>query len=177
MVGLLFVAALGLQGSWFKPCEETSGHAYIHEDLQITGDQWVRVTNANRAEDCSGLDYLTIRQSFKARTAEPELDLQVVKISYEPKTVEETAILNSITFCGFEDWQINMERDVTGLVCNKYQMAHQGQLIYSVLSLRPREPRDLLFVGESTPNADGSSPEKRYIASELYAFERGTAKR
>ena len=172
MISGILALALNLQGGWLKPCEELPGETYVTQELSISGDQWVRRTHANRDRNCRGVEYLEIQEVFTATVKGANLDLKTTSVSYTPRTFEETAILNAMMFCDREDWEINKTQEVTGLVCSGYQIAQRDQMRYSIWQLQKNSGKSLLWLGENTPNADGSVPEKRNLVFELFAFER-----
>lgn len=76
-------------------------------------------------------------------------------------------LYNTIAYCGFTDWVVGIEKDITGLPCmtgaNK-----AGQKIYSIFSIDNHQ----LKMGEADSTHDGLTPEARHVKLSDSIFSR-----
>ncbi len=81
---------------------------------------------------------------------------------------------NSLNYCGFNNWALNVEKNVTGLNCGTTTMPSAGTTEYSVYKVETSYipgfapyfdavfPGDLSFGTKGSTTNDGTTPEKRH---------------
>jgi hypothetical protein len=181
MTNVLFISLLNLicltafaspvpEGSWHKPCENILGDE-ITTQLQVKGSSWHWTHQAFENEGCK-IPYLRFERKFQASLEIPNLNLKLINASYTPLSKEVANAFNQIEFCGLRNWKKDVTRSIVGKICEGVQNYIQEQMTYSKFSITFIGPRELLWIGEPTPDFDGTTPEKRHVSFELYAYER-----
>lgn len=151
-----------------RPCY-TDGEDALTTHLQVQGNQWV-VTHVAFEEEACTTSYLIYENQFKARVAGENVDLTLTEASYTTLTDEVTESLNWVGYCGFSDWKTMEKKVVTGLECDEYQAPKEGDVIYSIFKQEQQGPATALYLGESSVNASGKTPEERHTKLERLPY-------
>ncbi len=67
------------------------------------------------------------------------------------------AHLNNSQYCGYSDWALGAEKDVTGRTCDGKPMPKSGEGVYDIAAVHG----DKLYGGKRDFEFNGTSPEKR----------------
>lgn len=153
-----------VQGAWQDSCHTWSDSVSMstHNVATVAGSNITIVGSVFASKDCSGAASfaITSRMTFdipsKSETDPTILNVDTVLQSLTETVLDQpTAILfNKIEHCGFTDWTVGQEKDVTGLDCG----AKKGETVYSVVKITG----DQLQLGESDAVNDGTTPERRH---------------
>ena len=149
-----------LEGRWTQPCQ-----------LQTTREEWFRgpfvtlTENYNYRSDCS--EPLMIMKNYgRYKTGGTKhIDFEFARVTITLKHDLMLQDFSSRQVCGFTDWKLEEERDVTGLRCaiitgaKPLPMASRGSRRYGIYKIEG----DLLYFGRLEPGYDALSPESRPV--------------
>lgn len=173
LVFSLTVSAAGaLDGVWQKPCEDQNGD-FVSAQVAIKSSQWTITSWGYEDQECT-MKYLRFDLRFETAVSDFNMDMKIMDALYTPMTAEVAQALSEAEFCGVKSWKMGRSQSVLGLSCSSVRNYQKSQMIYSVFRKDPLPGKDLLWIGEPTKAYDGSTPEKRHVSFELYAYERGT---
>ena len=148
-----------LEGHWIQPCQTqaTREEAFHGQDVTLSENYFYK-------PDCSQ-PLMTIGNLGTFTIDGQNMDFTYQKVTITLKDDLMIQDFNSRTVCGFYDWKLNEERDVTGLRCaiitggKALQMATPGNKRFGIYKIEG----DLLYFGRLEPDHDALSPEKRPI--------------
>lgn len=129
----------------------------LSASLEIQGDVW-KITRTAYEDDQCQKAYLLFTIRSQAQQNEDQLNLQTQQVSYTALSDQVSRALNDISYCGFQDWQTNQAKIVTGHACEDYQTPKQDQVIYS----RSKNQDGKLFLGQASADKNGQTPEQRF---------------
>lgn len=135
----------------------TDGEDALTTHLHTDANRWVLTHVAFEEDQCQN-SYLTFEIQYKVRQKQSEIDMTVTEVSYTTLTDEVTEALNWIGYCGFTDWKTHEKKVVSGLECDEYKAPAEGDITYSIV----RREDNALYLGRSSAQADGKSPEQRH---------------
>lgn len=150
-------------GTWLRPCSTTAGVGSAKHAILVDADNsnFVHTEYVYLESDttCVGTRIMTAQYvgNFNARSASPgyEIDVPNFSITF---TVEEQNTLdsfNTASYCGFNNWVINVAKPVTGLSCGGALMPAQFYSIFKV------DNNNRLYMGALDASHDGTTPAKR----------------
>jgi hypothetical protein len=162
-----------LLGTWTKPCTNM-GTVGFRQDSLVIGATTVQIRMDFDQTDstCRGNPDLEARGNFTYTTpafqplVNTNIDLVLKTIKAKIKNTAAVATANAASFCGFNDWAVDVEKDVTGRDCIQ-DMPAANKNFYQILRL---ETAHRLFVGALTEAQDGSDPSKRPTNLESVPF-------
>jgi hypothetical protein len=157
-----------LQGTWHKACRNTGSSTYAVEsiilaDTTVTSQTEVYLGDAT----CGSNQFIRARveagvaigsaSTIAAGASDVDLVANHTWLTYTNSVAVSSA--NSSSFCGFTDWQLNVEKEVTGLVCAGEQQMAAGTRHYDLFKFE----NNMLYVGLKDAAHDGTAPEKRPV--------------
>lgn len=83
------------------------------------------------------------------------------KATLTPLATDVAMSLNLFSYCGFQNWTINVPKDVTGLICQGQTMPAAEVRDFDIFQV---DAQGVLYWGLRTSAFDGASPERRPIA-------------
>lgn len=165
---LIFATVLGFyDGNYQRPCNMVDDEAYLTSRVSVQDRQWVVAHTAYEEEQCQKA-YLTYETHYKVQeVTEREIDMSVLEVSYTVHTDETAEALNTIRFCGFEDWQKDVTKDISGAACEDFEPPAKGEVIYSIADLNLQGE---LRLGEPSGSNRGKTPNSRHQKLESLPF-------
>jgi hypothetical protein len=152
-----------LQGSWMTSCY-TDQERNLKKDLYIVSSQIYSTESLYTDSSCLELQikleqvtaYDTAPSDFVPSATAVDLTAQRSFMTvFDSGTVTSW---NHARFCGINDWDVGIPREVTGRDCGGHAMPKSGDKDYD-LYLRDGSSR--LWIGLRTQTFDGSTPDKR----------------
>ncbi|WP_413944315.1 hypothetical protein [Bdellovibrio sp. HCB-162] len=197
---ILFIAAMmliacakeddssgGLEGSWQTACTNgTSTSTMI--SMSFNGGTYTGTARAYDGLGCStpkievniGGTYIVgsvVKDDPKAYA----LDLTYGPTLIKPLLQSQVDDFNSRSYCGFNDWVLNVSKDISGITCDASQVHPVGFKYYDIFAIynysmtidgtKIHDIGDLNF-GYQDATYDGSTPEKRPIHLSTPAYRR-----
>ncbi len=131
----LTLAAPSYLGDWIQRCTIIGEDDVVKNLLLIDSKVMDQVVIAYEEENCKS-PYLIFKRQYQLGSEKSlinenkvDVEMSVVKVSYQSLTDEVTESLNMIAFCGATDWQTNKEKIVTGQTCQDYKAPALGTII------------------------------------------------
>ncbi|MFM7203335.1 MAG: hypothetical protein ACKO6N_21310 [Myxococcota bacterium] len=120
-----------LNGTWATSCFYTgASHArtvLTYTDLALKGNYTEyddeSCTNAIHSSDWTG----TVEVSGKTEAGDTKIDIAFATFTSTPLTADNAALNNGYYYCGFSDWEANVEKDVLGADCYGYSIPVGGK--------------------------------------------------
>lgn len=159
-----------IQGEWRGACAGTTfmGSAYSTRELFILGPDSADVMSMHYADslECAGTGVPISRTIYSITETGISLiegshdyvNMIMEQSTLKPATDNETILFNQIKLCGFEDWQTGKDKNIAGATCSGNKIPNVGSPYYSIYFF----DGPTIKVGTSTPEFDGSTPEKRH---------------
>jgi hypothetical protein len=166
LLGFILVAGAqaAIDGTWETACIN-SNNQYGKNVLTVTGANMNQVSYAYGDAACA-TQWLTVEMSATAQygadsqivAGAKELDVVVSKVYLTGNESRIVDYLNQNTFCGFSDWAINQQKDITGLTCGEETMPKTGDPYYDIYG---QLQDGKLALGLADKEYDGKTVEKR----------------
>lgn len=158
-----------VQGSWQGPCMSSIGNEHMISGMTVAtfSSSELILTGSNFAsKDCSGMETGKLTGSFAYEISTPsEIDPNIFNLNVSLRSLsqvfydqDEANAANSMSYCGFTDWIVGVEKDITGLACTS-GMGSPGKTIFSIIKVFDNQ----IQLGESDSSHDGSTPELRHV--------------
>ncbi len=160
-------------GNWAKPCA-SGGSAQSSKNTFLVDDQHVQIqtdvypSNA----DCTGAADLQSRAQFQyvVNNDKPgqvnAIDMTLQQVLARLNTDKAVAAANIATFCGFKDWKLSVDKDVTGKNCIA-DIPDANNPYYQIFKVSGTD----LFIGEVNTQHTGRTPESRPTVLETTAYK------
>ncbi len=148
-----------LEGRWAQPCQLQT----LREEIFV-GTSSTLLENYYYKKDCTQ-PLMSIRNSGTYEYNEEHMDFTFARITITLKDDLMIQDFNGRQVCGFSDWKLYEERDVTGLLCalitgaKPMKISEVGSKRFGIYKIEG----DLLYFGRLEPGHDALSPEKRPI--------------
>lgn len=119
-------------GDWAQGCKIIGDDDVVKEFILFDSKIMDHIVIAYEEESCKTPYLIFTRQyQLNANQLSPEdkkinVEMSVVKVSYQTLSDEVSEALNLVAFCGFKDWETYKEKDVTGKTCQDYIAPKQG---------------------------------------------------
>lgn len=165
------VQAAGLQSTWKSGCHNVALDVLSLDSQTVEyqfGSDVNRVTTYYDADTCATPVLKIVEwgtyENFDPVEGHHKIDIQWQKVSITPMTDTTRDLLNTVGFCGFQQWSTNGERDVTA-------QSSIDPVVDRCWVKTPRGQFDLVHIsgsnlqlGATTPDLDKTSAEKRPTA-------------
>ncbi len=109
--------------------------------------------------ECSLAAYSFIHTGSYTLAADGKLDQTTDSIVLTPLENNVAKFFNQARLCGFDNWELNKGKNVSGLNCGGSVMPSQGMQSFDLI----KEQEDSIVFGAYTDELDGSTAEKRPI--------------
>lgn len=183
LIGLLLAALLPLHaqaetlsGRWLQACQGTS-----QREERFEGSTSIFFERTFSGAGCEGLSVEVISRGIYALGSPVEKPQGARAVDYTFGTVSlvprEQAVVeeyNARSVCGFRNWELNAEKDVTGRECDFFglgsviQIPDFGDQRYGILRISGNE----LYLGKLSLEKNSLSPETRPTELESAPFRR-----
>jgi hypothetical protein len=156
-------SSLDLQGSWMSPCYTLSGR-HLKKDLYIVSAQIYTTQSLYTDDGCIDLSVkLEQVQSYQSSASElvaggTEVDLTAQRSFMTVFDAATVTTWNRAKFCGINDWDVGIPREVSGRDCGGHPTPKAGDKDFD---LYLRDGYSRLWIGKRTTANDGSTPDKR----------------
>lgn len=164
-----------LVGNWSKPCEAAGTAGFRKDALTFDATTVQLQTQVHQGDSsCEGTADLEARANFNYTVpsfdpaANNQIDLVLNHIRAKINSALAVAAANTQNFCGFSDWAIGVEKDVTGRDCIE-ELPGAGGRFFQIFKF---ETRDRLFVGQVDSAHDGDTAAERPTALEATPYTR-----
>lgn len=176
----------GIEGVWnLKPACKQSSSSYLNIANVFTQTTFSQITTVYSNSSCS-IPTLTISISgtyvvsnIMPQTFEEQGDLDSTLIAFQITLNSSTLVTdyNTNSYCGYNSWQLNVPKDVSGKSCNGSTMPSAGAVEYSIyrkvkigttspISQIQTFPGDLYF-GTSDSTHNGTTQSQRFVSGNV----------
>lgn len=165
--------AIEVNGSWVENCaayEDESGSEQWQINFNNSTYLWVMKTFSD--QQCKTLTDIetesgtyTFGRLLTIPEGAQEIDFTIKKYEIVFYNQEEINELNSVKWCGYNDWTLGVSRDVTGKQCSEDEediMPNVGEKNYDIVKLDVNS----LFFGANDDDHDGTSVDQRPVSLE-----------
>lgn len=152
---------LNTMGDWQTKCHDYGDDSILISKLEIRGYKWSITHDAFEDDKCAK-PWLQHKLSYKVNQQGHNLDMTLVSASYVALTSETVEALNLVSYCGFADWKVKVEKNVLGKECQDYKVPKQGQILYSTFLMSQVEAKPAVSLGVPSADLDGGSPATRF---------------
>lgn len=154
----LLAQSVVASGTFAQNCR-VIGDDYLKFEIEIQKIDFTLRITAFEDEACQ-VPYIVFDQYFEIDQLQNEnLNLKTKKVAYTAFSEEVASTLRMINYCGFSEWQVRSETEVTGKNCDGFlQLAH-GQFFFQLLKIENK----VLKFGLTDENRDGRSVQTRPV--------------
>lgn len=151
-------ATSNLEGRWVQACQNQTLRTEDFAQDHVTLSEFYF---ADRA--CTQKFLTFINHGEFEISNDFHMDFTFKQVRIQIASLDLVTEWNSRSVCGFNDWKLNQEKDVTGLLCELFgegslmQIPELGQKRYGIFQVRGDE----LYFGRLTPEFDALSPDRR----------------
>lgn len=166
-----------LEGTWNAGCYYDNQFGRTSTASLATSGSFTRTIEAYQLENCTSPVFTQVETGTYAVSnisnivvaQQGDLDVTYATMNVTPSSPSGAALMNSYSYCGFNNWASGVTKSVLGATCYTEMMPTNGQTIYSIffyvldssLVNEGLTPGDLMF-GLSDPDHDGTSPASRH---------------
>ena len=136
-----------LEGAWQTSCYlgSTDNHSYI-TTISVTGTN-LEIKDESHDDSSCNTDNGTLVASFSSLSiGEEELSfssgatghyfsMNLASFKYTPETAADVSYVNTNSICGYSDWALNTEKDITGNTCGSYTYPSANTTYLSIYKL------------------------------------------
>lgn len=145
-------------GTFSQNCR-VIGDDYLKFEIEIQKAHLALKVTAFEDEDCE-VPYIVFNQYFEIDQLQNEkINLKTKKVTYTTLSEEVASALRMIGYCGFSQWQVRSETEVTGKDCDGFQQLSHGQIFYQLFKLENK----VLKFGLTDKMRDGRSVQNRPV--------------
>lgn len=182
----------GLAGTWNKKvtCKSSSAGSYSKTKLVYaqTTSTFEETSNVYSDSTCSTpILTLAVKGNYTTSNAtsdlfedQMDLDSTLISLLVTPNSAAIVTDYNTVVYCGFNNWQLNISKDVAGLTCSGSVMPSSGTVqftfytISKVSSTGPIAPSDVgdLNFGTTSSGRDGTSISQRHTTTLISPYVR-----
>ena len=125
-----------------------------------------------KSTDCTGEKTSSMKMTFSFEIpSRSSLGANVFDFNTTPRNVvyiisdqDTVNVMNTLAYCGFTDWVVGVEKDITGKSC--FIGPKSGEVIYSVMKITETQ----LQLGEPDDSHIGKTPEQRHVQFASQSF-------
>lgn len=145
-----------LLGTWVQPCRQKAVRTEAFTETTAS------LSEVYYADTQCAQELLTFKNEGDVTAGNGQMDFRFTKVSV---TLLHTAFVddyNSRSVCGFEDWQVGVEKDITGLSCALFtakpmRTPREGDMRYGIYMIQDNR----LYLGKLTYLRNALTPENR----------------
>ncbi len=135
-----------LQGKWLTSCY-FDGDNYARESFEVSGTDIISQSTYYSDSDssCSSPLFKMDTNFSGARVGERvvfadstegyKISYRVQKLTYTPVSSEYASLINDVSLCGLNNWEVNTTSDVLGINCSGTTMPQKNTTFYNVYNL------------------------------------------
>lgn len=156
-----------MNGSWSKGCMASGGSSDRSVTQFINGSSVSKSFHYNTTTDCSGTadSTATMKMTYTVVGASHlGSDIFEVDSTFTSATIGYTSqaaidFINGISLCGYNDWVVGVEKEVTGRLCGAFTQPAVNLKTYGIVKLSGNQ----LSTGNSDGTHDGTTADKRTV--------------
>ena len=135
-----------LQGKWITSCY-FDGNNYVRESFEVSGTDIITQSTYYSDSDssCSSALFkmdtnisgasVGERVVFADSTEGYKISYRVQKLTYTPVSSEYASLINAVSLCGLNNWEVNTTTNVLGMNCSGTTMPQKNATFYNVYNL------------------------------------------
>lgn len=162
--------ANSIVGNWVTPCYDKSKDDSVRSEIwntQFKEDgtySWKFKRYGDKA--CSAatttVEYPGTYEVVGEAEGGVALNIVLGAYNYTVHDADMVAKLNEEKYCGFDDWAVDVTKNLGGVQCGESKKPGTGETYYDLYKIVATEGQaDTVTFGASTEDKDGSSSEKR----------------
>lgn len=164
-----------LVGTWEKTCESAGSVGFRRDSLVFDASTVQLIAELHQGDSaCEGTSDLRAVAHFNytvpafdpAANSQVDLVLNSIRAQFNSNLAVTAA--NAANFCGYADWAVGVEKDVTGRNCIE-ELPGAGGNFFQIFHF---ENESRLFVGQVDSAHDGETAEERPVALEATPYTR-----
>ena len=148
-----------LQGKWITSCY-FDGDNYARESFEVSGTDIITQSTYYSDSDssCSSALFkmdtnisgasVGERVVFADSTEGYKISYRVQKLTYTPVSSEYASLINAVSLCGLNNWEVNTTTNVLGMNCSGTTMPQKNATFYNVYNLIGTN----LYLGDPKPD-------------------------
>ena len=148
-----------LQGKWITSCY-FDGDNYVRESFEVSGTDIITQSTYYLDSDssCSSALFKMDTNISGARVGERvvfadstegyKISYRVQKLTYTPVSSEYASLINAVSLCGLNNWEVNTTTNVLGMNCSGTTMPQKNATFYNVYNLIGTN----LYLGDPKPD-------------------------
>ena len=136
-----------LEGKWKTSCylDSRNNHFYI-TTISVTGtnleikdeshdDSSCNTDNGTLVASFSSLSIGEEELSFSSGATGHKFTMNLASFKYTPETAADVSYVNTNSICGYSDWALNTEKDITGKTCGSFTIPVANTTYLSIYKL------------------------------------------
>jgi len=136
-----------LEGAWQTSCylDSADNHSYI-TTISVTGtnleikdeshdDSSCNTDNGTLVASFSSLSIGEEELSFSSGATGHKFTMNLASFKYTPETAADVSYVNTNSICGYSDWALNTEKDITGKTCGSLTIPVANTTYLSIYKL------------------------------------------
>ena len=165
--------ATELEGEWVGPCQVDSSSRSFQVHLSFAGSRLTRVAMNFTDPYCHMLSSASkivgefrLGESVPVADGARKMDTVYFRSSATPATSISADEFNRVALCGFHDWLVNNEKDVTGALCGQERFPRGNSVEFGIV----RREGGSLRLGASSESGTGRSEASRYATFDALVY-------
>lgn len=152
-----------IEGTWLGACGGTT-----RESATFSGDVAYFAVTTYNAASCSSAKWIYVKTStfkigdYVARAGERKYDFTQTALTLTPKSSAGVSEMNTSSLCGYNDWALDISRDVTGKNCSSVVQPSNNTKTYSIYKLNTAASPHEIQLGTTGAIANGTSEATRH---------------
>lgn len=166
-----------IKGNWKDSCKVWGGGDYLSSGYNIASfaDSTLVISGDSfKTTDCTGDKISSMKMTFtfeipSRSSLGPDIfnfNSIVRKVTYIIADQDTANAMNTMAYCGFTDWVIGVEKDITDKPC--LSGPKSGETIYTIMKITDTE----LLPGEPDDAHNGTTPELRHVQLATQGFSK-----
>ena len=135
-----------LEGKWKTSCylDSRNNHFYI-TTISVTGTNLEIKDEAHHDSSCNTDDETTVWSNSSLSIGEEvtyssgatghKFTMNLASFKYTPETAADVSYVNTNSICGYSDWALNTEKDITGKTCGSFTIPVANTTYLSIYKL------------------------------------------
>lgn len=146
-------------GLWTSKCSKADSF-YFQTEINIIDDLWTETKAYYSDSHCMRTRHFEISKMYQYNLNKKDIDYKALMSWVRPLTNKSIAYLKSLQQCQNKSWIRGKRIEITGEACLNDIFPKEQSNLYNIMSFEG-ERNTFLWIGELTPELDGSSNEKR----------------